>query len=105
MTKPNPHLWPKGATLIVHDQYGEICRSTDRRFDLADAIMLPSPTDQKTVTLSIMTDDEATDETVSRLEDLIRYDFAHDGYTVTLSQQEAMDISIPYVWKVRIRTL
>lgn len=102
MTNPNPHLWPKGATIIVRDRYGEVCRSNDRRFDLADAIMLRSSTDQKTVTISIMLH-KASPELGPRLENLIRYDLEFDGYRVALVEQESGDALVSFEWKATIR--
>ena len=102
MTKPNPHLWPRGATIIVRDRYGEVCRSTERRFDLADAIMLRASTEQKTVTISIMIDDSSQDMG-QRLESLIRYDLEFDGYRVVLVEQEPGDVLVSFEWKVTIR--
>ena len=103
MTKANPYLWPKGATLIVRDQHGEICRSNQRRFDLADAIMLWSQTHQKTVTLSVCLADEARDIGQPEFERLIRYDLGFDGYGVTITPQEPQDLDVSYEWKLRIR--
>lgn len=103
MTKPNPHLWPQGTTLVVRDRYGEVCRSTDRRFDLADRIMLPSATAQRTVRLSIATTEAATEEMAARLEALISDDLRFDGYRATLDRQVPSDPHASYEWKIKIR--
>jgi len=102
MTKPNPYLWPKGSTVIVRDRHGEICRSSERKFDLADAIMLRATTNQKTVTISFMLK-EPSEELEQRLESLIRYDLEFDGYRVALAQQEPADALVSYEWRVTIK--
>lgn len=102
MTKPNPFLWPKGSTIVVQDRSGEICRSSDRRFDLADGIMLRVPTNQRTVTISVTLDDTPPG-IEDRLEDLIRYDLEFDGYRVTLTRQEPQDVLVSYEWRAIIR--
>lgn len=102
MTKPNPYLWPKGATVIVRDRYGEVCRSRDRRFDLADGIMLRSQTSQRTVTISFMLA-EAQPGLSEKLESLIRYDLELDGYQVALVEQEPLDVLVDYEWRATIK--
>lgn len=104
MTKKNPHLWPKGALLVVRDRNGEVSRSSDRRFDLADAIMLSSPTSQRTVSLDmrLLGDVRTIDE--AAIEALIRYDLGFDGYSVTITrQEEPADVMVSYEWKLRVR--
>lgn len=102
MTKPNAHLWPKGATIIVRDRYGEVCRSKDRRFDLADAIMLRATTNQKTVTISFVLD-EWSAELDQRLAQMIRDDLESDGYRVSLTPQEPIHMFDTCEWKATIR--
>ena len=102
MTKPNPFLWPKGTTIIVCDRYGEICSSKDRRFDLADAIMLRATTNQKTVTISFILDDWSA-ELDQRLEQMIRYDLEFDGHRVNLTPQEPVHMFESCEWKVTIK--
>lgn len=104
MTRKNPYLWPKGALLVIRDRYGEICRSSNRRFDLADAIMLSSPTSQRTVSLDmrLLGDVQVIDE--EEVENLIRYDLGFDGYNVTITRaDEPMDTMVSYEWKLRVR--
>lgn len=104
MTKKNPYLWPKGALLVIRDRYGEICRSSNRRFDLADAIMLSSPTSQRTVSLDmrLLGDVQVVDE--EEVENLIRYDLGFDGYNVTITRaDEPTDTMVLYEWKLRVR--
>ena len=103
MTKKNPYLWPSRSTLVVRDRYGEVCRSSDRRFDLADAIMLSAKTAQRTVTLSFILDDPPDKDMAPDLEKLIRYDIEFDGYSVKLEQQEPYDFMVSYEWRLRIR--
>lgn len=102
MTKRNPFLWPKGATLVIRDRQGEICRSSDRRFDLADAIMLRSTTSQKTVRLSVILTEPPTENLSENLERLICYDIEFDGYKVNISQLEPEDSLASYEWTLKI---
>ena len=102
MTKPNPYLWPKGARITLSDRYGEFRSSKDRKFDLADAIMLGSPTAQRTVTISIALDDYSQ-EMGKRLEELIRYDLEFDGYRVALLEQEPQSVFETFEWRATIK--
>ena len=105
MTKPNPHLWPNGSCITISDRGGEIAESSDRRFDLADAIMLGSKTSQRTVDISISFKSEPGEDISSRLEAMIRDDLRFDGYGVTLTRLEPIDFRSSYRWSVRVRTL
>lgn len=82
---------------------GEMCRSTRRRFDLADAIMLRAQTAQKTVTLSIHFANQEAGVDQEMLEGIIRYDLGFDGYGVTLSRQPPKDPDAAFEWKLRVR--
>lgn len=103
MTKKNPYLWPSKSTLVIRDRYGEVFRSSNQRFDLADAIMLSVKTAQRTVTLSFILDDPPGEDIGPTLEKLIRYDIEFDGYSVRLDQQEPHDWMVSYEWRLRIR--
>ena len=105
MTKRNPFLWPRYGTLYIRDGRGrELNCSANRRYDLADNVMT-GDWKQRTVVIAFsITGDESTasEAEAIRLGNLIRYDFAMDGYAVTLTRLEPTGFD-SYAWRARIR--
>lgn len=105
MTKPNPWLWPRNGVLFIRDGRGrEESSSSNRRFDLADNVML-GDWKERTVVIAFSIDGGngvRSAEEAQRLENLIRDDFGHDGYGVTLAKLEPTGLDT-YAWRARIR--
>jgi len=105
MTKRNPWLWPRSGVVFIRNGRGREERSsTDRRFDLADNVMLQA-SGQRTVVIAFSVDGGdgvPCDVEAQRIENLIRYDFGFDGYGVTLTRLTATGLDT-YAWRARVR--
>lgn len=69
--------------------------------------MLPRNLGQRTVVIALSIDGGCgtpSQAEASRLENLIRYDLAFDGYTVTLTVLEPTKAPDTYAWRARIRS-
>lgn len=112
MTKPNPFLWPQKARLVFYNGRGkELWRSSDRRLDLADELMLWWKRPSRTVYMGISTSADSwtrwSEENLSRIEQRIRYDLNFDGYYVTIKRLGTAGnvlCSKEFIWKLTIRT-
>lgn len=111
MTKPNAFLWPAASTLTFRDFRGrEYFSSRDRRLDLPDSLM--GRWDNRTVYLGLKTNSPKwvswTEDNVSAIENLVRYDLSFDGYRVRLERLDAVGQDQRCVdefhWKVVIRS-
>lgn len=112
MTKPNPFLWPKKVRIAFYDGRGRcLLRSTDRRLDLADTLMLGWDPLSRTVYLGIAID--TTEELavwdaalIARIERQIRYDLNFDAYHVTIKRltvEPDLWCPLEFRWKLRIQ--
>ena len=116
MTKRNPWLWPRDCTITIYDNQDRvIAESRSQRMDLADTVMLNWPYAQRTVKLGFCHSSDERSESVigdplwscdedesTRLERLIRSDFAADGYGVTL-QYLGCNGRDRHWWRARVR--
>lgn len=113
MTKRGFDLWPPSVEMTFRNGRGKVYfRSSDRRLDLADSLMLHHWYETRTVYMGMRTTSPKwpswSDERVAEIEKMIRGDICFDGYRLTLSRQnspsEDFPCSLEFCWKLFIRS-
>lgn len=111
MTKPNPYLWPPSVEMTFRNGRGKVYFSTnDRNLDLADSLMLSHPSSTRTVYMGMKTTSPKwsswSEERITAIEELIRYDICFDCYRLTLWRQDVPSENLPctteFRWKLFI---
>lgn len=106
------YMWPPKSSLTFYTGRGKLLlQSKDRRLDLSDSLMLHWQRISRTVTLGLRSESAKwrtwTEEAVSKMEQLIRYDLNLDAYTVTIKRLSKTGIpaSKEFKWKLVIRPM
>lgn len=100
MTKRNPYIWPSNTWLFIRDEDGEeLDSSSDRRYDLSDAVMLGLQEQRKVIIAFSVNGGtaSASDKEALHLEELIKYDFGFDGYSTILTRLKPEGLDT-YAW-------
>jgi hypothetical protein len=108
------YKWPPECVLTFSSRRGIVYfRTTDRKLDLADSLMLNHPYTSRLVCMSVSTEsakwDKWTEDKLQKIEDLIRYDITFDGYRVTIKRMTRMPrpqpfwCTKPFQWLLQIR--
>ncbi len=99
--------WPKGALLTITDMDGDmLCQSRQRKFDLSDNLMLYHDDDNLLVNFSLSQGDSDvwSNTYLNKVESLICYDLACDGYKVDINRLSEVDMPCDgaFFWQLYI---
>jgi hypothetical protein len=111
MTKANPLLWPQKVRIKFYNGRGKcLLRSSDRKLDLFDELILSGDRVSRTVYFGLSTTSPKwanwDEENISKIEWLIGADLGFDGCYVNIkrrSENQGAACSEEFLWKLMIR--
>jgi hypothetical protein len=111
MSNVDEFMWPPKSVLCFTNGRGkELFRSTDRRLDLSDYLMLWWPHASRTIYMNLKSKstkwESWSESNLKSIEDLIRYDLDFDGYRVSITRVSSIGGKcVEYFrWKLMIST-